>query len=519
MSLLSPQNLVLVPVMLPLVGAIVAFAVQGLPAQVRSRAQVAVGGAVALGVLVSSFALWPLVAGEGVVRYTLAGWEAPVGIILQADGLAVFMLLMTAVVGAFGCAYAAGSFSGGESRVPFRVEDSLDPRGAFWPLWMFLWGALNGLFLSGDAFNLYVTLELLGLSAAALISLTGTGTALAAGMRYLLVSLLGSLAYLLGVALLYGSFGALDLATLREVVSPVPALFAGVALISLGMALKTGLFPLHFWIPSAYASAPSAASALLAGLVGKASFYLLLRLWFDVFDGPVPVLSGQLLGALGAAAILWGAFMAMRQRRLKMLLAYSSVSQVGYLFLVFALAGGPDAGRSFDAWAGAVYLVLAHATAKAAMFMAAGALIYALGHDEIPRLRGIAQKLPLPTAAFAVAGITILGLPTSGGFTAKWLLTSAAIGTGQWWYVLVILAGGVLAAVYLLRFLNPALIQVRAATLYRYPPAMMTVPAFGLAMLSLTLGFFSAPLIDLLAVGAPFSPAASIGTPGGTEGG
>lgn len=220
MSLLSPQNLVLVPVMLPLVGAIVAFAVQGLPAQVRSRVQVAVGGAVALGVLVSSFALWPLVAGEGVVRYTLAGWEAPVGIILQADGLAVFMLLMTAVVGAFGCAYAAGSFSGGESRVPFRVEDSLDPRGAFWPLWMFLWGALNGLFLSGDAFNLYVTLELLGLSAAALISLTGTGTALAAGMRYLLVSLLGSLAYLLGVALLYGSFGALDLATLREVVSP-----------------------------------------------------------------------------------------------------------------------------------------------------------------------------------------------------------------------------------------------------------------------------------------------------------
>jgi formate hydrogenlyase subunit 3/multisubunit Na+/H+ antiporter MnhD subunit len=414
------------------------------------------------------------------------------------------MLLTTAVVGAAGSVYTLGYFSGREGEDVRRREDFQDETGSLWPLWMFLWASMNGMFLAADAFNLYVTLEILGLSAAALIALGGTRMAFSAGMRYLMVSLLGSLAYLLGVALLYGSFGALDLATLGESASPIPPVWAALALISLGMALKTGLFPLHFWMPSAYTGAPSAASAMLAGLVGKASFYLLLRVWFDVFEGSVPPGAGQIFGVLGAVAIVWGAVMAMKQTRLKTLLAYSSVSQMGYLFLVFALVAGASPERGFEAWAGGIYLVLSHACAKAAMFMAAGVVIYSVGHDEIPRLHGIAQKLPLAVASFAVAGMTMMGLPTSGGFTAKWLLFSASLGTGQWWFGVVILLGGVLAAVYLLRFLNPALIQVRTAKVYRDAPRSMTVAAFGLSLFSLFLGLASAPMLDLLAVGGPF---------------
>jgi multicomponent Na+:H+ antiporter subunit D len=501
MPLLS-ENWVLVPVLLPIAAAILAFMLMGLPKRSRSAAQVSVGLVAAAGILISSLALWATVSEGGPVRYELGGWEAPLGINLYADGLSVFMLLTSAVVGGAGSLYAYGYFSGRESEDARRSEDLQDENGAFWPLWMFLWASINGLFLAADAFNLYVTLELLGLSAAALITLGGTRTAMTAGMRYLMVSLLGSLAYLLGVALLYGSFGALDLATIAESASPIPPVLAAIALISLGMALKTGLFPFHFWMPSAYTAAPSASSALLSGLVGKASFYLLLRLWFDVFEGSVPTLAAQVPGVLGAAAILWGSYMAMKQTRLKTLLAYSSVSQMGYLFLVFSLAAGD---RGFEAWSGGIYLVFAHACAKAAMFMAAGAIIYSVGHDEIPRLSGIARDLPLAVASFAVAGITMMGLPTSGGFTAKWLLLSASIDSGAWWYAAVILVGGVLAAVYLLRFLNPALIQVSPVKVYRDAPRTMSVAAFGLALFSLGLGLVSAPLLDLLSIGAPFA--------------
>jgi len=511
-SVFENTNWMLAPILVPLAAATVAFLLMGIRGEARRNAQNAVGLAAALGVALSALALWAMVSGGGPVRYELGGWEAPLGINLYADGLSVFMLITTAIVGGAGSVYALGYFSGREGEDARRREDLQDETGSFWPLWMFLWASMNGMFLAADAFNLYITLEILGLSAAALITLGGTRMAFSAGMRYLMVSLLGSLAYLLGVALLYGSFGALDLATLGEAASPIPPVWAALALISLGMALKTGLFPLHFWMPAAYTSAPSAASAILAGLVGKASFYLLLRVWFDVFGGSAPPeYAGQIPGVLGAVAIVWGAVMAMRQTRIKTLLAYSSVSQMGYLFLLFALVSGAAPERSFEAWGGGVYLVLAHACAKAAMFMAAGVVIYSVGHDEIPRLRGIFQKLPISVATFAVGGITMMGLPTSGGFTAKYLLFTASVGTGQWWYGLVVLAGSILAALYLLRFLNPALIQVPTAKVYRDAPQIMSGTAFVLAIFSVFLGLMSAPLFELLSVGAPF--------PSGTMGG
>jgi formate hydrogenlyase subunit 3/multisubunit Na+/H+ antiporter MnhD subunit len=147
-------------------------------------------------------------------------------------------------------------------------------------------------------------------------------------MRYLLVSLLGSLAYLLGVALLYHTFGSVDIALLAEQMEPSPAVWAAMGLMSAGLLLKTALFPLHFWLPPAHASAPAPVSALLSALVVKASFYILLRLWLEIFPLTNSAL-GQLLGLLGAAAVLWGGLQALRQTQLKMLIAYSTVSQLG----------------------------------------------------------------------------------------------------------------------------------------------------------------------------------------------
>ena len=474
------------PVVLPLVGALLAFLL-------GSRAAAFVG-LVASGLILASVGwVCARVFRYGPGHYELAGWEAPLGIELHADGLSAFMLLMAAVVGTASSLYAAGYFARGPESGSRGVE------GSFWPLWMFLWASLNALFLSADVFNLYVALELLGLSSTALVALGRTRAALRAAMRYLLVSLLGSLAYLVGVALFYGGFGVLSLEGLAEQVSSGPTAWAAVALISLGLALKTALFPLHAWLPPAYTAAPVPVSVLLSGLGVKASFYLLLRLWFEVFPATLSPAAGHLLGGLGAAAIVWGSLMALRQRSIRALLAYSSVGQIGYLFLVFSLAEAPGSA----AWNGAVYLVFSHALAKAAMFMAAGLVVGTLGHDEIDRIDGLAQHLPLTVGTFAIAGVTLMGLPPSGGFTAKWLMLGAAFSGGRWLLAAAVLAGGLLAAAYLFRFLGRALLNGPAGKVCARPPRGPELVAFSLAAASLLLGLLSAPLLTLLVVGVP----------------
>ena len=177
-------------------------------------------------------------------------------------------------------------------------------RRYFWPLWLLLWSGLNALFLSADIFNIYVTLELIGLAAVALAALPGMAASLNAAMRYLLVSLLGSLVYLLGVALLYANYQLLDLIALGETVAPGMLTWLAMGMMTVGLMLKTALFPLHFWLPPAHANAPAPVSALLSALVVKASFYLLLRLWFELFAGALTQAALQGLGFLGAGALL-----------------------------------------------------------------------------------------------------------------------------------------------------------------------------------------------------------------------
>ncbi len=496
MELLSVPWIVF-PIVLPLLAAILAFVL-------RTRAALAVSLLAALGIVVTVAGLTAQVATEGAQSYPIGGWEAPLGIELYADGLSVLMLIMTALVGAAGSLYASGYF-GQERAAGVRPGDYLDRYGAFWPLWMFLWSSMNILFLSADVFNLYISLEILGLSAVALVTLAGGRRAVTAGMRYLLVSLLGSLAYLLAVALLYGAYGTLNVQLLGELVEAGPTAFAALALVALGMALKTALFPLHFWLPRAYADAPSPASALLAGLTTKASFYLLVRLWFDVFPEEMTPAAGELLGILGAVAIVWGAILAVRQERLKALIAYSSVSQIGYFFLLFPLTTG---SAGFEAWSGGVYYAFSHGFATAAMFMAAGVIVQTLEHDRIKDMEGLSQHLPLTIASFAVAGVTLMGLPPSGGFTAKWLLLSAAIDNNRWDLVVVIIGGSLLAAVYVFRILNRALLTITPTDTPRGPrPQRLEAIALALALVSALLALFSGPLLDLLQTGAPFAPA------------
>ena len=214
-----------------------------------------------------------------------------------------------------------------------------------------------------------------------------------------------------------------------------------------GLLAKTALFPLHLWLPPAHANAPAAASAVLSALVVKASFFLIVRLWFDVMPGLASQAVTTMLATLGAAAILFGSVLALRQARLKLLVAYSTVAQIGYLFLMFPLVAGGHPW-SAEAWNGGVMQTLSHAFAKAAMFLAAGLVAEQLGHDRIAELRGIGRAMPMTVFAFGLGGLSLMGLPPSGGFAAKWLLLQASVESGQWAWAVIMLAGGLLAGGY-----------------------------------------------------------------------
>lgn len=432
--------------------------------------------------------------------YVIGGWDAPLGIRLYADGVSVFMLALTAGVGLLVSIYALGY-------LPRQHESDRDVVGYFWPLWLLLWLALAGLYLSADLFNLYVTLELLGISSVALIALAG-GPALTASVRYLLVTALGSMLYLLGVALLYSEHGMLDLSMIGRQVSHGWIGALALASMTLGLSLKTALLPLHFWLPPAHSSALGPVSAILSGLVVKASFYLLLRLWLSVFPGIVSLTFGDMIGVLGGAAIVWGSVQAMRQRTIKLLVAYSTVAQVGYLFMALPL--GQHGGAA--AWPGALYFAAVHACAKSAMFLAAGTIKHVLGTDDVEAIRGLGVRMPLTTFSFALAGVTLIGLPPTGGFIAKWMLLGAAVDTGSWISALVIVGGSLLAAAYVFPLLARSLRNPPGGLTHTlHVPASMQLATFGLALAGVLLGLLSSAPIDLLHIGEPFA-AVSEGT-------
>lgn len=446
----------------------------------------------------AAVALAAQVLAAGPQRHRVGGWGAPLGIDLLADGLSALMVLTTAAVGLGVSAHAFAYFRDqpGEPEGEGRRRRLL-----FWPLWLFLWGALQALFLTRDVFNAYVTLELIGLAAVALVALAGDAAALGAAARYLVLALLGSLAYLLGVGLLYAGAGTLDVDGLRAALRPGLLAAAAGALVLGGLAVKGALFPLHGWLPPAHAGAPAPVSAALSALVVKAGFYLLVRWTGEVLPPALTGGAAQGLGLLGALAILWGSVQALRQPRLKLVVAYSTVAQLGYLFLFFPLAR--DLGGA-QALHGAALFAVAHALAKAALFLAAGAVLHALPGDRLEHLAGLGARLPLTTAVIVLASASLLAIPPTGGFAGKWLLLSAAVAAGRWWWAAVMLAGGLLAAAYVFRVLQLA-ISPAADEAPVHAPRALELPALGLALAALALGMMPWAPLRLLAAAAPLA--------------
>lgn len=466
------------------------------------RREAWVATATALGLLLPLAAVSVAALEAGPLTFAFGGHRAPLGIELAIDGLALAMLWLTAIIMLAVTCYTTSWLrdAPGFRATEFRV------------LVFLLWSGLNGLFLSADLFNLYVMLEIVTLTAVPLVVFSHGAAAIRAAMQYLVFALAGSIFYLLGVALIYAETGLLAISALGSAQLDGPGATVALAAMTTGLAMKAALFPVHAWLPTAHAVAPSPASALLSALVAKAAVYLLVRLWLGPFAGLGSTAVLQGLGAIGMAGMVYASLQALRQPKLKGVVAYSTVAQLGYFLLLLPLA-------SLVAWQGVLYHGLVHGLAKTALFLAAGNLIRAAGSDRLDRLAGADRFLGGSLMAIALAGVSLAGLPPSGGFIGKWWLIQASLEADQWWWVIGIVVGGLLAAAYVFRVLRYGMIDPAdasagkpAETPGNVRPGMIWPPIL-LAVAAIVLGFTGDLLQPLLAIGGPGTIPGAGGTP------
>jgi multicomponent Na+:H+ antiporter subunit D len=448
----------------------------------------------------AGFALTAAMARNGPLVSMVSLPGTSIEIPFYADGLSAFVILMTAAVFGITTIFARDYLAKRAGYEAVRLR-------RFWSTWFMLWAGLNTVFLAIHLLVIYLVFEVIGAAAIALIAFAVPDRR--ATRRYLKIASLGSLCFLVGVVLTYVAFGTLDIRALGELGVTAPDRTGGIALglLLAGMALKTAPFPLHFWLPPVHAGSPTPVSAVLSAVVVKASFVVLLRLWLIAFERAPLVTAGQLLGAMGCAAILWGSWQALLQRNLKMLVAHSTVGQVGYLFLIFPLTAGISNGIEtvpwFDEmWSGMSYQMLSHALSKASLFLCAGAIAARLGSDHMSVINGLSSRIPILTVAIAASGLNLIGLPPSGGFVAKWMILKAVIGSGQWWWLPPIVLGGLLTAAYVFLILHLAFSEQTPTESVEQPSSpIMEYSALALALLAVAMGFRAEESFYLVSIG------------------
>jgi multicomponent Na+:H+ antiporter subunit D len=386
------------------------------------------------------------------LSYAFGNWPPPIGIEYRVDAVNAFVALLLSGIAVSILAWGKASV---DREVPQR-------QGVFYALFLLCFSGLMGIVLTGDAFNVFVFLEVSSLSTYALIAMGRDRRALLASFRYLVMGTVGATFFLIGIGFLYMMTGTLNMADLAErlpAIDQTNTVRAALAFIIVGMGLKLAMFPLHLWLPNAYTYAPSFVTAFLAATATKVALYVMLRFVFTVFSPDysfVVIPLATVLMMLAVAGMFAGSWVAMFQPNLKRMLAYSSVAQVGYMLLGVSLV------TTIGVTAGLVHM-FNHALMKATLFMALGTVFYRVGSVRIEDIHGLGRSMPWTFTAFALAGLSLIGVPLTAGFVSKWYLILAALESHAWWLVAAIVLTSIMAVVYVWRVVEAAWFKERPA--------------------------------------------------------
>ncbi len=409
---------------------------------------------------------------QGVISYELGGWAPPIGIEYRVDLINAFVLLVVTAIGAVIIPYARKSV---EARF-----GSVD-QAWFYTMYLLALTGLLGVTITGDAFNIFVFLEISSLASYVMIAMGRERRCLTAAYQYLIMGTVGATFIVIGIGLLWAMTGTLNLNDLAqrlpEIENTRPVL-AALAFLTVGISLKLALFPLHLWLPNAYAYAPTVTSAFLSGTATKVAIYLLLRFFYTVFGGgtffettPLP----EILLILSLVAMFAASTVAVFQSNVKRMLAYSSVAQIGFITLGISFA--TETGLT-----GAMTHMFNHAIMKAGLFLLIGNVLFQLGSVKIEDLAGIGRKMPVTMAGFVIMGLSLLGTPGTVGFISKWYLGLAAVEQGQWWLVALIVIASVITMLYIGRVVEVAYFRepTEKVAQLREAPLSLLLPAFTL---------------------------------------
>lgn len=436
------------------------------------------------------------------IHYQVGGWAPPMGIELVIDHLNAMVLCIVSGVALLTAVY---SFTTVQAEVPWRNDSEKVPQRIpnFYTLYALLVTGLLGMVATGDAFNLYVLLEISALSSYALLAL-GRGRAYYATFKYIILGTIGACLYLLGIGYLYIKTGTLNMAELAEFLRR-PELMqsdsvrVAFLLVLTGLFIKMAMFPLHGWLPNAYTSAPTTVSCLIAPLMTKVTVYIMIRLMFSVFNPEyifhALVWQDAVVG-LATVGIIFGSLSALAQKDIKKMLTYLIIAEVGYM------VGGVWLANA-SGLTGATYHILADAMMTLCLFMAVGAIIYRTGDSSFAAMENIFRRMPITAAVFVVGALSMIGLPPTCGFFSKWYLVSGAIETNSWWYMGALLFSSLINAVIFFRLIEIGFFGVKPAAGHYHPPtvtvdevpAAMWIPMLLVAGSLVAIGLFTSPIV------------------------
>jgi multicomponent Na+:H+ antiporter subunit D len=409
---------------------------------------------------------------SNVLVYKMGGWAPPFGINLVLDGFSHLLLLTISLI-----AFLATIYS-------ISYMNKYTAKGKYYTLFLLMLAGMNGVVLTGDLFNLYVFLEIAAVASYALVAFGTEAEELEASFKYLIMGAVASAFILLGIAIIYGLTGTLNMADAARTLSGSShaAVMFVAALFAMGFGMKAALIPFHAWLPDAHPSAPAPISAMLSGVLIKAlGVYAIIRIFYNVL-GMTPQLSSILL-VLSGIAILVGGLLALGQEDFKRLLAYSSISQVGYIILGVAL------GTPLGILAGLFHL-FNHAVFKGLLFLNAGAVEYSTGTRELSKMGGLSQKMPATSLTTLVGSLAISGIPPFSGFWSKVMVILACVQVGRLGYAAVAIVGSILTLAALLKVQKSAFfgkISGLAQTAKEVPGTMLA-SMIVLALICLVIG-------------------------------